>query len=253
MNIKYIILVVVLIFPLSGKAQGNFDMTSISAMVSNAETTGATQLARAAIETKNSLLHKDSKKSAEEYEKASKSLDKYQRCLDYIDILVKGAGTIGTIKLSYDKVKYATKEYSTLLKEYVEYVEHTGRISTADRFIIDNVRETIEQAVKDGKDIWKTFVQLSFFCSGSLPCKVHDLQFIIAGLNLNFTNLGDNLITGCERLRSYMVLRTFGWDHGLYKMKPTGEICSDAISHWKQTALDVMRGAKYGRSSSWLN
>ena len=67
------------------------------------------------------------------------------------------------------------------------------------------------------------------FCSGKLPCKAEDLQLILAGLNLNLQQLGNNLMAGSERLRSYMLLRTWGWGKGLYKARPTSEICDELL------------------------
>ena len=205
--------------------------------------------------------------SVEAVIKESKRLDKYRRCMDYIDVLYTGASTVGQFIRTYDTVKESIKEYRTLLKEYGDYITHTGRISTADAYIIRNCEETISQAVEDSKDVYGTLTMIGAFCSGKLPCKAEDLQLILAGLNLNLQQLGNNLMAGSERLRSYMLLRTWGWGKGLYKARPTSEICDEALSRWKSKAIGIMSGrdteysrgkenpfaASYENHSPWNN
>lgn len=220
----------------------NFDFVSVEAIIKESKSAGSMNLSRAVIEFYNRGLHKDSNKNAKEYEKVEKCLDKYVRCLDYIDVLYTGASTVGQFIKTYGNVKESITEYRTLLKQYGDYIARTGRISTADSYIIRNCDETIKQAVEDSKDIYGTITMIGAFCSGKLPCNAENLQLILAGLNLNLQQLGNNLIDGSERLRSYMLLRTWGWGKGLYKARPTGEICDEALARWKNKAIGIMSG-----------
>jgi hypothetical protein len=245
----------------------NFDILSVEAVIKESKSAGSMNLSRAAIEVYNRGLHKESNEKAIDYEKIEKRLDKYRRCMDYIDVLYTGASTVGQFIRTYDTVKESIKEYRTLLKEYGDYIVRTGRISTADAYIIKNCEETINQAVEDSKDVYGTLTMIGAFCSGKLPCKAEDLQLVLAGLNLNLQQLGNNLMAGSERLRSYMLLRTWGWGKGLYKARPTSEICDEALSRWKSKAIGVMSGrdieysrgkenpfaASYENHSPWNN
>ena len=245
----------------------NFDILSVEAVIKESKSAGSMNLSRAAIEVYNRGLHKESNEKAIDYEKIEKRLDKYQRSMDFIDGLYTRASTVRQFIQTYGTVKESLKEYRTLLKEYSEYIARTGRISTADAYIIRNCEETISQAVEDSKDVYGTLTMIGTFCSGKLPCKAEDLQLILAGLNLNLQQLGNNLMAGSERLRSYMLLRTWGWGKGLYKARPTSEICDEALSRWKSKAIGVMSGrdieysrgkenpfaASYENHSPWNN
>ena len=220
----------------------NFDILSVEAVIKESKSAGSMNLSRAAIEVYNRGLHKESNEKAIDYEKIEKRLDKYQRSMDFIDGLYTRASTVRQFIQTYGTVKESLKEYRTLLKEYSEYIARTGRISTADSYIIRNCEETINQAVEDSKDMYGTLSMIGTFCSGKLPCKAEDLQLILVGLNLNLQQLGNNLMAGSERLRSYMLLRTWGWGKGLYKARPTSEICDEALSRWKSKAIGIMSG-----------
>lgn len=230
----------------------NFDVLSVEAVIEESRSAGSMNLSRAAIEFYNRGVHKESNEKAIDYEKVEKCLDKYLRCLDYIDVLYTGASTVGQFMRTYSTVKESIKEYRTLLKEYGDYIVHTGRISTADSYIIRNCEETISQAIEDSKDVYGTLIMIGTFCSSKIPCTAENLQLILAGLNLNLQQLGNNLMAGSERLRSYMLLRTWGWGKGLYKARPTSEICDEALSRWKNKAISIMSGrdTEYARGKA---
>ena len=69
----------------------NFDVLSVEAVIEESRSAGSMNLSRAAIEFYNRGVHKESNEKAIDYEKVEKCLDKYLRCLDYIDVLYTGA------------------------------------------------------------------------------------------------------------------------------------------------------------------
>ena len=69
----------------------NFDFSSVEAVIKESKSAGSMNLSRAAIELYNRGLHKESKENVVDYEKIEKRLDRYRRCMDFIDVLYTGA------------------------------------------------------------------------------------------------------------------------------------------------------------------
>ena len=118
----------------------NFDVLSVEAVIEESRSAGSMNLSRAAIEFYNRGVHKESNEKAIDYEKVEKCLDKYLRCLDYIRCSLHRCFHSWSVMRTYSTVKESIKEYRIYLKEYGDYIVHTGRISTADSYIIKKLR-----------------------------------------------------------------------------------------------------------------
>lgn len=225
-------------------------------MIHNAKMAGSFNLSRATVEAINKSTHIDSHEKVDHLEKASKNLDKYMRCLDFFDILVKAGRVVITTKTTYDRVKENIKEYKELLDTYKRYVEQTHDIRPSDEYIIENCTKTLVQAGKDGFTLWKSLVNVGAFCTGKIPCKAEDLQYILTGVNLNILQINDNLQAGCQRLRTYMNLRMWRWGAKVYIPRSNGEVCDAALERWKSRALSISKSTleenPYNPHSDWM-
>ena len=79
-NIMVVLFMAICLLPSQVRAQWNFDIFTVEAMIDDHKDIRSRLLARSTMEQANLLLHEASKASTQEYDSVAINLDKYQKC-----------------------------------------------------------------------------------------------------------------------------------------------------------------------------
>ena len=122
----------VLLAPISAKAQWSFDVGSVEAYINDHKQQRSLLLARSTLEYSNRLLHEYSKDETTAYKEINVELDKYTRAFDVIDMMYQSLRTALNVYSTYEGVSERIADYKTMLNEFKEKVIIRKHIELAD-------------------------------------------------------------------------------------------------------------------------
>ena len=108
----------VLLAPISAKAQWSFDVGSVEAYINDHKQQRSLLLARSTLEYSNRLLHEYSKDETTAYKEINVELDKYTRAFDVIDMMYQSLRTALNVYSTYEGVSERIADYKTMLNEF---------------------------------------------------------------------------------------------------------------------------------------
>ena len=126
----------VLLAPISAKAQWSFDVGSVEAYINDHKQQRSLLLARSTLEYSNRLLHEYSKDETTAYKEINVELDKYTRAFDVIDMMYQSLRTALNVYSTYEGVSERIADYKTMLNEFKEKVIIRKHIELADTLIL---------------------------------------------------------------------------------------------------------------------
>ena len=115
-------LILMLLVPLSAKAQWSFDVGTVEAYINDHKQQRSLLLARSTLEHSNKLLHEYSCKETVGYKELNVDLDKYTRAFDVIDVMYQSLRTALNVHSTYQGVSDRISDYKAMLEDFNEKV-----------------------------------------------------------------------------------------------------------------------------------
>jgi hypothetical protein len=244
MSRKMVILgfVLMLWLPTKVKAQFSFDVPVVEAMIADHKEVNSLHMARATIEHANMLLHQYSRKAADEHLNVNVDLDKYSKCFDLIDIIIKSGSTAMNVYNTYDDVSSKLSGYQQLIDRYYRLCLKKGDIYSSDTLIINNLSRTVASLCVEGKYIFGDMVTLTALCAASkihAESKTQTYIESVDDINRSLDHIREIVNAAYFQLWLYIMQRTGYWKAEFYEAKNLHEIATDAISSWLDNAKSV--------------
>lgn len=232
----YIIVTLLALLPMKGHAQfGINDMPSMEAMISNHKKVRTALDIRMIAELGVEQAHEGSQKSIEEYQESSKRLDKYKRCFDIIDLILNGTATAFHGVRTYQNCSSNIKSYLQLLNEYEEKILLKGKIWSSDTIIYTTSKQTIEDIKSSASSIYKSYIDLSAYLTGTAECKTESMMLCLQCINENMDAIDASVRNAYLTLWSYMTIRLGFWKKEIFRAKTIREMALEAYDTWKKS------------------
>lgn len=232
----YIIVALLAWLPIKSHAQfGINDMPSMEAMISNHKTVRTALDIRMIAELGVEQVHEGSQKSIEEYQESSKRLDKYKRCFDIIDLILNGTATAFHGVRTYQSCSSNIKSYLQLLNEYEEKILLKGKVWSSDTIIYTTSKQTIEDIKNSASSIYKSYIDLSAYLTGTAECKTESMMLCLQCINENMDDIDASVRNAYLTLWSYMTIRLGFWKKEIFRAKTIREMALEAYDTWKKS------------------
>lgn len=252
---KIIFTMVILLMAFHGQAfsQGFMpDAASIEAMIGNHKVVGAALDARMVAEIGVRLYHDTLRSEVDDYKKESDELDKYYRCLDIVDLIVKGTATALHHVSAYNTIKEELKGYKDVLESYEKDILLKGAVWTSDTTVYFTTKRCVLDVRYEAEQLINSYVELVGMITGAAPCKTADLMKGLTDINDRLNNITDVIRSSHYYLLGYMTMRL-----GYNKREILGagdlndiirNVCDNAYDHWKKSA-DIAADKNKSKSS----
>lgn len=232
----YIIVALLAWLPIKSHAQfGINDMPSMEAMISNHKTVKTALDIRKIAELGVEQAHEGSQKSIEEYQESSKRLDKYKRCFDIIDLILNGTATAFHGVRTYQSCSSNINSYLQLLNEYEEKILLKGKVWSSDTIIYTTSKQTIEDIKSSASSIYKSYIDLSAYLTGTAECKTESMMLCLQCINENMDAIDASVRNAYLTLWSYMTIRLGFWKKEIFRAKTIREMALEAYDTWKKS------------------
>ena len=179
--------------------------------------------------------HEGSQKSIEGYQESSKRLDKYKRCFDIIDLILNGTATAFHGVRTYQSCSSNIKSYLQLLNEYEEKILLKGKIWSSDTIIYTTSKQTIEDIKSSASSIYKSYIDLSAYLTGTAECKTESMMLCLQCINENMDAIDASVRNAYLTLWSYMTIRLGFWKKEIFRAKTIREMALEAYDTWKKS------------------
>lgn len=237
-NHRYYYIIVALLAWLPTKSHAQFginDMPSMEAMISNHKAVRTALDIRMIAELGVEQVHEGSQKSIEEYQESSKRLDKYKRCFDIIDLILNGTATAFHGVRTYQSCSSNIKSYLQLLNEYEEKILLKGKVWSSDTIIYTTSKQTIEDIKSSASSIYKSYIDLSAYLTGTAECKTESMMLCLQCINENMDAIDASVRNAYLTLWSYMTIRLGFWKKEIFRAKTIREMALEAYDTWKKS------------------
>jgi len=231
--LKAALLSVLLFAPGIARAQYDFDVETVEAMIRDHKRIRSVLMARDGVEQANALLHQYSKKAADEHYEINLELDKFTRLFDVIDVIVTGTATVYNASNAYSDVKERLGQYETLLEKYKEKLLEKGNIQRGDTLILTTAEKAIESIYADGKNIYTSLTALIAYGSGKVPCNTSDLLRVIHDIDVSLDDISKSVNKAYLTTSRYIDTRLGFYKREVYSRRGRKVIGSEAMSRWK--------------------
>lgn len=232
---KYILMLMLAFLPsVNALADGEgFDVLSWVAMVEDHKKIRTLLIARAAIEEGNSILHSHVNDTVKGYKEINVNLDKYTRCFNIIDVIIRGACTVVNTKNTYNIVKDRLTGINGLLREYADECLRHGDIETSDELIIKIGEGAINNVKGDVEDLLNSFGDLLLYSTGVGDCSTKRLMEIIENINNGLNAIKEHVTEAYVRLLSYVKARLSPfYNRRVFHSQNVAQMAQGALEKW---------------------
>ena len=239
-KIFHIILFLLTLVPMVGRAQWSFDVLSVEALIDDHKRVRSVLMARSGLEQANELLHKYSKDAGVEYDSLNVKLDKYTKCFDVIDVIYNSGVMVVNVKNTYSDVSDKISQLSTLIEDFMTQCTLRGNIVSSDTVIVGACRRCVDQIQKDGTQLVNSLLELAQYATGLRHITTEELLTVIGKINDGLDNIRGCIDHTYYVIWKYVTIRTHYFKPAvMYHAKTLGEMCGSAFERWKRGALEA--------------
>lgn len=276
-KVLYILLLLLTVSPRVCHAQ-RMDYLTLEALIADHKRIRGPIQQRAALETVNQELHDNSKKKVLDYKDVNDQLDKYTRCFEILDVVYNSLSvsmnlynTTIDIRNKLVSIKDLLERYrACIIMKQLGKIEEAGKILSGvtdissiegatewfgaasdlyqngvvivpeDTIIFVIGRDMVKNVGEKAEDIYKSFVTLVGYATGSMACSTEGLLITIQGLDQQITDLRKIVDNGHFLLWRYIHMRTGYWYKNVLRQKKS-------VREHARNALERWRRATYGK------
>ena len=215
--------------------QAQNDPASLEAMIQNHKQVRGFLEVRLAAEVGLLKYHKINAEKVNDYRVVSDTLDRYRRCMNIVDLILKtGATAFHTVNAS-KRVSANIKGYWELVDTYTNKILLHGAVWPTDTIILTTSKKTvnaIEQEAKQLKSSYNDFLLLVGGKNSPKETRVLDLMECLDKINTSIDNIDDCIAAAYTELWGYMTVRMGFWKKEIYRAKSMQEILNGAYGDW---------------------
>lgn len=231
--IRFILLTAFIITAMGMQAQN--DPGSLEAMIQNHKQVRGLMEVRVAAEVGLLKYHKINAQKVNDYRVVSDTLDRYRRCMNIVDLILKtGATAFHTVNAS-KRVTANIKGYWELVDTYTNKILLHGAVWPSDTIILHTSKKTVEAIEAEAKQLkssYNDFVLLVGGKNSPKETKVLDLMECLDKINTSIDNIDDCIAAAYTELWGYMTVRMGFWKKEIYRAKSMKEILNGAYGDW---------------------
>ena len=230
---RFFLLATFMIVAVGAKAQG--DPASLEAMIQNHKKVREVLEIRAAAEIGLLKYHKINAQKVNDYRVVSDTLDRYRRCMNIVDLILKtGATAFHTVNAS-KRVLANIKGYWELVDTYTNKILLHGAVWPTDTIILTTSKKTVEAIEAEAKQLKSSYNDFLLLIGGKNSPKetrVLDLMECLDKINTSIDNIDDCVAAAYTELWGYMTVRMGFWKKEIYRAKSMQEILNGAYGDW---------------------
>lgn len=239
-KIFHIILFLLTLVPMVGRAQWSFDVLSVEALIDDHKRVRSVLMARSGLEQANELLHKYSKEASVDYDSLNVKLDKYTKCFDVIDVIYNSGVMVVNVRNTYSDVSDKISQLSTLIEDFMTQCTLRGNIVSSDTVIVGACRRCVEQIGEDSQQLVNSLIELAQYATGLRHITTEGLLSVIGSINEGLDNIRGCIDHTYYVIWKYVTIRTHYFKPAvMYHAKTLGEMCGSAFERWKRGALEA--------------
>ncbi len=231
--IRYVFLAILMISAMPTFAQD--DKTSIEAMIKNHKQVRGLLEIRVAAELGVLAYHKKNAQKVNDYRVVSDTLDRYRRCFNIVDLILKtGATAFHTVNVS-KRVTANVKGYWQLVDTYTNKILLHGAVWPSDTIILHTSKKTVEAIEAEAKQLMSSYNDFALLLGGKnspKETKVLDMMECLDKINTSIDNIDDCIAAAYMELWGYMNVRMGFWKKEIYRAKSMQEILNGAYGDW---------------------
>ena len=224
-----------LLLPLSAKAQWSFDVGSVEAYINDHKQQRSLLLARSTLEQSNKLLHEYSRKETVSYKELNVDLDRYTRVFDVIDVMYQSLRTALNVHSTYQGVSQRISDYKSMLEDFNQLVIKRKHIELADTLILSINARVIQMIAKEGEYLYRSVSDLVLYATGAAACSTSDLLLVLNSINGSLNNIEKHLNRAYFETWRYIQVRIGYWKEKVYRTKTKRQLIDDAFGRWRES------------------
>ena len=233
-NIIRLILLVAFMISAAG-VQAQNDPTSLEAMIQNHKQVRGLLEIRLAAEVGVLKYHKINAQKVNDYRVVSDTLDRYRRCMNIVDLILKtGATAFHTVNAS-KRVTANVKGYWELVDTYTNKILLHGAVWPSDTIILTTSKKTVNTIEEEAKQLMSSYNEFATLIGGKnspKETKVLDMMECLDKINTSIDNIDDCIAAAYTELWGYMTVRMGFWKKEIYRAKSMQEILNGAYGDW---------------------
>lgn len=215
--------------------QAQNDPASLEAMIQNHKQVRGVLEVRLAAEVGLLKYHKINAEKVNDYRVVSDTLDRYRRCMNIVDLILKtGATAFHTVNAS-KRVSANIKGYWELVDTYTNKILLHGAVWPTDTIILTTSKKTVEAIEAEAKQLKSSYNDFLLLIGGKNSPKetrVLDLMECLDKINTSIDNIDDCVAAAYTELWGYMTVRMGFWKKEIYRAKSMQEILNGAYGDW---------------------
>lgn len=244
-RLRHIIQAVVLLLTLVpgvSRAQWNFDVGTVEALIENHRGVSSKLLARSGLEQANQLLHDYAQAAAVDYDSLNVKLDKYTKCFDLIDIIYNSGMCVMNVYDTSTDVTQRVGELERLIEQFATQCVARGNILPSDTIIIGECRRCVSMVISEGQSLIGSLVELAQYATGLRHMTSAELLKVIWDINQSLDTIREGVDHAYYVIWKYVTIRTHYFKPLVlhYAGKTVGEMCSEAIARWRNATHAVL-------------
>lgn len=232
-----------MLVPGSSKAQwSNLDVPSIEAMITNHKVVRTALDLRYISEMGLHTLQDSTKQKVVSYETVCKWIDKYNRGMEWIQLILQGSSEAIHFGNTFNQAKDNLVGYGELLDDYrKEFLTNIDPfhldVIPEDSIIVTTSLELMRNLEKEVPEVYRSLYELGAFVFttklGVTQIKLSEMVALMGKANDSMDALAHSINAAYYRLYSHMMLRRGYWKHGLFAHRTKGEIADSAFGSWE--------------------
>ena len=239
-HILLTLLFLLTLVPSTARAQWNFDVLTVEALIKDHQNIRSVLLARSALEQANEVLHNYSMEASVGYDSLNVKLDKYTKCFDIIDIIYNSGMTVLNVYNTSSEVTRCIGELEQLIEKFSSQCLLRGNIEPTDTMIINACRNCVTQVIKDGKSLVQSLIELSQYIAGR-EMTTEQLLTVIGNINESLDNIRESVDHTYYFVWKYVTIRTHYYKRKtLYASKGINTMCDEAFERWRAATRNVL-------------
>lgn len=219
------------------------DPASLEAMISNHKQVRGLLELRAIAELGVYNYHKKSARQVREYKTVADTLDRYRRCFDIVDLLLKGTATAFHSVNTYNRVKGNITGYWNLVDTYTNKILLHGAVWPSDTIILTTSKRTVNEVVDEAEELYKSYTEFVLLVGGKNSPKetrTLDLMECLDKINTSMDKIDETIASAYLDLWGYMTVRMGFWKKEIYRAKSMREIVNGAYGRWVKSQVEAL-------------
>ena len=212
------------------------DLVTVEAWIDYHKKISSVLLTRSVLEELATITHQNTEDEARDFKRINTELDKYNKCFDLIDALLRTSAAVGNAYLTYNVVSERLKEYQDLVQDYKDICLKRGNLFDSDTIIVTLSLRVVQDVVELSQQLLVSVGASSFYRSGLLHCTAAEFIEVVDMVNTYLDTVRKVVNDAYMFMWRYIFMRTHYWKPDVFGAKSVREMANDALQRWIDNA-----------------